>query len=275
MLTLIRLLLLIFAVGLLLDSVILFSQLKFNVGTLVPFGIGVIFLLHAVYWQTIADFRHHPLSYPWVASSRFLANINFNLVWQGAWGIFLVWLISLIGFFYYLKSHIDDSNRPLAKPVRAIIVLGSGVKDGQPSSALVKRLDVASTLAMAQPQAVVLVSGGIDIGETQSEASVMAHYLEQTQHLDKARLLLEEESSSTEANLANSKAVLAKNQLSERLPIAVVTSDFHILRAKAIATKQGYTSVQMVSSPTPFAIRYNAWLREYFAVLSGWLLREF
>ena len=31
----------------------------------------------------------------------------------------------------------------------------------------------------------------------------------------------------------------------------------------------------MVSAPTPLLIRYNAWLREYFAFISGWLLDEY
>lgn len=275
MLTFIRLVLFALAVILLLDSLMLFSQLKFNVGTFVPFAVGVIFLIHAVYWQAIVDFRVNPSHYAWVKNSPFLAKVNFNTWWKIAWGLFLLWLISLIGFMMYLKSHIDDSNRPLAKPVQAIIVLGSGVKDGQPSATLAKRLDTASELVKTQPNAKVLVSGGVDIGETQSEASVMANYLEKTHHLPRQRILLEEESSSTEANLANSKAILANHQLSEKLPIAIVTSDFHILRAKAIAEKQGYSDVQMVSSPTPLMTRYNAWVREYFAFVSGWLLREY
>ena len=31
----------------------------------------------------------------------------------------------------------------------------------------------------------------------------------------------------------------------------------------------------MISAETPLNIRYNAWLREYFAFVSGWLLREY
>jgi hypothetical protein len=30
-----------------------------------------------------------------------------------------------------------------------------------------------------------------------------------------------------------------------------------------------------VGAATPLYVRYNAWLREYFAVLSGFLLREY
>ncbi|MFX8461890.1 YdcF family protein, partial [Acinetobacter baumannii] len=31
----------------------------------------------------------------------------------------------------------------------------------------------------------------------------------------------------------------------------------------------------MVAAETPLITRYNAWLREYFAYASGWLLNEY
>ena len=57
--------------------------------------------------------------------------------------------------------------------------------------------------------------------------------------------------------------------------IAIVTSDFHTLRAGAIAKKQGYRNFITVGAGTPITTRYNAWLREYFAYLSGWVLGEY
>ncbi len=55
----------------------------------------------------------------------------------------------------------------------------------------------------------------------------------------------------------------------------LVTSDFHVMRAERIAGKAGFRSVSSVAAPTPRYLRYNAWLREYFAYISGWLLREY
>ena len=57
--------------------------------------------------------------------------------------------------------------------------------------------------------------------------------------------------------------------------IAIVTSDFHTLRAGGIAERRGYGQAFTVGAPTPATIRANAWLREYFAVISGWVLGEF
>ncbi len=135
------------------------------------------------------------------------------------------------------------------------------------------RLDKAHALAAAHPQAWVVVSGGVDFGETLSEGEVMGNYLRQ-QGLDPARILQEERSTSTELNLQYSLPLLQAQGLGLDSAVAVVTSDFHTLRAQRIAQKIGYTRALAVAAPTPLYIRYNAWLREYFAMASSWLLRE-
>ena len=103
----------------------------------------------------------------------------------------------------------------------------------------------------------------------------MSRYLEQKYHIARDQMILEDKSTSTELNLKNSKPLLEQHHFTLDQPIAIVTSDFHIPRAVAIAKKQGYTQVYGVAAETPLATRYNAWLREYFAYASGWLLNEY
>ena len=55
----------------------------------------------------------------------------------------------------------------------------------------------------------------------------------------------------------------------------LVTSDFHTLRAGLIARRAGYTAVTTLGADTPLYLRYNIWLREYFAFLSSWALNEY
>jgi uncharacterized SAM-binding protein YcdF (DUF218 family) len=86
---------------------------------------------------------------------------------------------------------------------------------------------------------------------------------------------LEDKSTSTDLNLLNSKTILKYKNIPLSAPIAIVTSDFHTLRAAAIAKKLGYQNVIMNSAETPLNTRYNAWLREYFAFISGWILQEY
>lgn len=103
----------------------------------------------------------------------------------------------------------------------------------------------------------------------------MSEYLQQQHHIDQSRILLEAKSTSTEENLRNVQPLLAQRHIHLNQPIVIATSDFHILRAKAIAKHQGYQQIVTLSAPTPLYIRYNSWLREYFAFISGWLLQEY
>ena len=54
-------------------------------------------------------------------------------------------------FFNFIKENKDASQNLPA--IKAIIVLGSGVENGQPSAILAKRLDTAAPVALSQPQA--------------------------------------------------------------------------------------------------------------------------
>lgn len=121
----------------------------------------------------------------------------------------------------------------------------------------------------------MVVSGGVDFAESRSEGQIMGDYL-RAKGLAASRIAQEQRSTSTEQNLLFSRAVLQQRGIAvERTQVEIVTSDFHTLRARWIARRAGYAHVRAVGAPTPLYVRYNAWLREYFAVLSGFVLREF
>lgn len=183
-----------------------------------------------------------------------------------------LWWVSLLAFFVYLAK---AANPPegVTGPVAAIIVLGSSTPNGQPSPALQARLDAAYAVALRFPLALVAVSGGVDFGEVTSEAQVMGDYL-RAHGLPAERIIQEQASTSTDLNLKLTQPLLAERGVALSAAIVVVTSDFHVWRAERIAQRQGWQDVQLVGAPMPLYIRYNAWLREYFAVASSWLLKE-
>lgn len=244
---------------LLLDAFVLIAQHKIHLGTLLPLFIGLIFLIHAWQWTSIQTFLQH--------------HVILKQLWKMSWVSFCLWLITLFGFFIYL--HQQNQSQSIHAPVQAIIVLGSGVIQGQASPTLARRLDRAAQVAQQESQAIVIVSGGHDLGETQSEAEVMSAYLQQQGSIAKERIVLEDQSTSTALNLKNSLALLQQHGLHLNSPIAVVTSDFHVPRSAAIAQRQGYTHATFYAAETPLMTRYNAWLREYFAYISGWVLDEY
>lgn len=259
-LPMIRILLITSGVIIILDCLALIALGKINFGTVVPLMIGIIFVVHGVYWLRIRQF---------IERNRLLKRL-----WYGLWVLFVLWLISFGIFIGSLQQQIELSKQPVAQ-VAAIMILGSGTEDGRPTPTLAERLDRAVPIIKAQPQALVITTGGIGFGRTQSEAEVMANYLHKVHNIAFARVLQEGKSTSTEENMSYSQALLAQHQVSLDEPIAIVTSDFHTIRAVAIARHQGYEQPIAVASTTPLSIRYNSWFREYFAFVSGWLLGEY
>lgn len=254
-----RLILLITGGILCLDSLYLLMLGKIHIGILLPFFIGSLFLFTAIKYKAIQQYLAQ--------------NIRLKPLYYILWVVLIAWLISLAFFAYQLRIQIQ--NQSTIPPVQAIIVLGSGTIQGQPSPTLALRLDRAAQIAKQQPQAWIVLSGGLDFAEKQPEAVIMAKYLQQQYQLSPARMLLEDQSTSTALNLKNSAVLLQQHQIDKTMPIAIVTSDFHTIRAQAIAQKQHYTHSIMLAAPTPIQTRYNAWLREYFAFISGKVLQEY
>ncbi|WP_284335807.1 YdcF family protein [Comamonas sp. NoAH] len=240
------------------DALMLMAIRHFNVGVVVPAAVGTAALLVAWKWQSLRVWR---LAKPW-----------HERVWRLGWLLFAMWLLSLIFFWnHLLRLGLQPAQVPA---VQSIVVLGSGTLNGHPRPALAARLETAAELAKLQPHALVAVCGGVDWGEKESEAEVMARYLNERHGIALERLVLEKESTSTELNLKLSRPLLAERGVAADAPVAVVSSDFHLLRASRIAQQQQLSSVYPVAAPTPLMIRFNAWLREYFATISSWLLGE-
>lgn len=254
-----RILLSITGCALLINSLWLLSLGKIHFGILLPIAISLVFIACAIFYPAI---QRALTQYPWLKK-----------IWQWSWAAFGLWLISLAVFFAYLQYAVQQSSS--IPQVTAIIVLGSGIENGQPSPTLKARLDAAVPVVQQNPHAALIITGGLGMHEQVSEAAVMKQYLVQNYHLAAEHIYLEDQSTSTAQNLSNSKALLTAIKISLDQPIAIVTSDFHLPRAAAIAKHEGYRNIYSVSAPTPLYIRYNSWLREYFAYASGLLLNEY
>lgn len=254
----VRALLAVVGLLLLVDALVLMCLGHFNVGVVLPAGLGAAALGLSWKWRAV---QH------WRAARPLHARL-----WSLAWAGLALWLISLFWFWSRLSGlGLSPQQVP---PVQSIVVLGSGTLDGHPRPVLAARLDQAAQLARLQPQALVAVCGGVDWGEKESEAEVMARYLQQRHGIVAQRLVLEKLSTSTELNLKLSRPLLAERGVAADAPMAMVSSDFHLMRAMDIAKRQDLPQVYPVAADTPLATRFNAWLREYFAMASSWLLGE-
>ena len=123
-------------------------------------------------------------------------------------------------------AHTDTDAHP-----DTIVVLGAGVNGSTPSLSMCNRLDAALAYLNANPAATVIVSGGQGPGEDITEAKAMADYL--TAHgIDSARIVQEDRSRTTRENLENSFAILRARGGDPADGVGIVTSEYHLYRAK-------------------------------------------
>ena len=239
---------------LVLNAVALLFLDVFNVGVIIPLLLGLLGLILFKYRQAWQQWLLH----------RPIYRSIYRVYRVGL----CIWLMSLLLFFSWVIQ--PDTIETVSPNV--ILILGSGLKNNHPSPTLQARLDKGLIEARRLPSANILLTGGIGINQTQSEAAVMADYL-MMRGIEPSRILLEERSTSTYENLVFSKALLPDiDPLFTR--IMIVSSDFHLLRARAIAHQLNLPIVSAVGAPTPLLIRYNARLREYFAFIKSSLLNE-
>ena len=144
-----------------------------------------------------------------------------------------------------------------------IVVLGAQVQGDGPSLTLKKRLDKALEFLQAHPDQTVIVSGGQGPDEAHTEASVMAQYL-LAHGADASQILEEPQASNTRENLLFS-AKLAEEAGFDTSRVLIVTSDFHMCRAKYIAKTLGMEPYGLSSGTWPWILKLNYTLREVFA----------
>lgn len=142
-----------------------------------------------------------------------------------------------------------------------VIVLGARVKGDTPSNELIRRLDRAVTYLNDHENTVVIVSGGQGPGENLTEAEAMRIYLVE-RGIPRTRIRQEVRSVNTTENLKYSRFYTRGSQ-----SVGVITSDFHIFRAKAIGEHMGYKGITGIPSSSNKVFRLHYMVREAFAVL--------
>ncbi|WP_440117929.1 YdcF family protein [Paenibacillus sp. QZ-Y1] len=148
-----------------------------------------------------------------------------------------------------------------------VIILGSGIKGTKLSLTLKQRLDASLEYIRSHPETPVIVSGGQGPGESIPEALAMKNYLVD-QGISPAQVIMEDQSTSTQENMAFSKKIIDASGL-EHPEIMIVTSDYHMFRSKYIAAKNGYAAEYGISAPSPGYLKPINMIREYFAVIKA------
>ena len=177
---------------------------------------------------------------------------------------FTVWFIS---FAVVVSILLAASMPDKSEDADCILLLGTGLHGAEPSLVLVERMDLALDYIGTHQNLKIIVSGGQGPGESITEAEAMEKYL--VGHgVPGESILKEENSTSTLENMIFSRNAFFENYGYNLKKAVVVTSDFHMFRAKLLARRAGITPYG-ISSKTPFYILPNVYLREYFALIKS------
>ena len=188
------------------------------------------------------------------------------------WKVVVALVCLGLAYFCFVESFIVKNARTDPEPKRDyLIVLGAAVYGDQPSLTLVRRLEGAMDYLERYPDSVAIVSGGMGPGETVTEGQAMYDWL-CAHGVDPSRVLIEDAATSTEENLENSFAIIRARGEDPQGKVAIVSSAYHLYRAKLFAQKLGVTDAAGVAAPWGyFFVMLNYFIREAFGVTHFWV----
>ena len=173
------------------------------------------------------------------------------------------------------------------RSVDYVIVLGTQVKGETLSRSLEYRMETAVRYAKIHPNTVFILSGGKGKGEDVSEAFAMYEYMK-ANGIPEYQMILEEQSTSTYENLVYSRLLIAEREEDRRttirdvmsaagylsppdeevqIHVGIITSNFHMLRAKGIAKKVGISDPYGICAKSDPVLFLHLCVRECFAIL--------
>ena len=169
----------------------------------------------------------------------------------------LAMLLIVLGILFYLgvvaMVVYRQNNLPPVGEYDAIIVLGAQVKpDGTPSLQLQWRIDAAAK-AWKDRSSLVVVCGAQGSNEPAPEAHVMRDELIK-QGVPAEMILMDDKSFNTRQNIQHAVELLEGRDVQR---VLVVTSDYHLPRAMAIAEDAGLDASGL-GSPTKLGLRFWA-----------------
>ncbi len=179
----------------------------------------------------------------------------------------VLFLCFTLGRLLILENRVSRDPSDLREPYDAIIVLGAQVKtDGTPSVQLSWRLDAAAEAYRNRPVPIV-VCGAQGADEPMPEAVAMRDVLAE-KGIPEDMILMDPDSRDTRQNLTNAKTLLSGMENVRK--VLVVSSDYHVPRALALASDMGFEAVGLGAPCKPeYWIKNHA--RETLAWIKYWM----
>ncbi len=183
-------------------------------------------------------------------------------------GIFLLVVSIIISAFQVV--YFGETEKP--KKSDCIIILGCRVYGSTASPFLIWRTEQGLKLFNEGYAKYIIVSGGKGQGESISEAEAMKRYLI-SKGMDSSKIIIEDNSASTMANLINSKNAMEKREFKTAI---IVSNKYHLKRASLMAKDQGiqasYSGVFVKPYKSDEIIGY---IREIPALIKYYLVKTY
>lgn len=207
---------------------------------------------------------HNYLGYAlWLAAA-----VNILLCFLGKTLRKLLILLIIAGLILFIVIEIpivQSSAQDDSVSADYIIVLGAAVHGDTPSLSLVERMSAAYEYLSAHPDCIAVLSGGQGSNENMSEAEAMYKWLT-AKGIASERLIMENSSTSTLENLKFSLEKILEHG-GDLGSIAVVSSEYHIYRAKLIGKTLGLELDGIPARTSYPTVRLNYFIREAFGVV--------
>lgn len=226
------------------------------------FSARITLALSASLWLWRVFYRRRDAKWARVCCRTYIAGfLAFALSFAGIQGIILHTQLSAAT----RASQLTLTSAPGADEPPVLIVFGAALRGNEPTRALICRLESALDWLETYPDGIAILSGGLGDRETMSEAAAMAGWLT-ARGIDASRLILEDQSRSTEENIAFSLPLIP-----EGAAVTAVSNGFHLYRINCLLTRQG-VDAQLLSAamPNPGLVVSMA-IREYFAIFKMWV----
>ncbi len=142
-----------------------------------------------------------------------------------------------------------------------VLILGHALKNNAPTEVLTLRCEKAAEYLKEHKSTVAIACGGIrGEGQTKSEAEVIRELLME-KGIEEDRIILEDKSTTTAENFYNAKKLMNE---SGKTQVALLSSSYHLLRARALAKECGIEA-ETVAAVTPKNVRARCYIKEFIA----------
>ena len=240
-------------------------------------ALGIVYLvsgaLCVVYWLVIGFYSHFGLNLGWIWPAIGAVLIAAGLLTRAhlphwlryAWRALLCGALALLVALECLVASGMNATAPAG--LDYLIVLGASVYADGPSPALTHRIEAVVECLDEHPDARIIASGGQGRNEPVSEAQCIRDELVK-RGVDPERIILEDRSTDTLQNIANSRAIIGD----DAARIGIVTNNYHVWRALRFARRAGLSNAHGIAAEYTGPTLFHFMFREAVSI-SLWFLQ--